>query len=782
MKNSILSMAVALATVLVACCGKEKELVFASAPDKRAIELADSIYDAGELEKWIEYYDSKGDVHSALLLRQKYGSVKRNASDFETAIETHAVCIDDARMLGDTLQLIIAYNNQGTNYRRLGDLEEASNCHYAALGLCDMMAGDTTFTARKNVVRTLNGLGNVMLSLENREVAEQMFRRALKGERELGSLTGEAINLANIGAIKEMEGELDSARIYYSLSLEKNIAHNNVIGISLCRQNLGNVDELEGKYDDAKRNYLTSYSMGKNTNDVWHWLNSCTSLANLYLALGETDSAAYYTQEAVEAAERINAKGRLPHIYSLQSRVLEKRNRYREALEYTRLSHLYKDSIGYEENRNHLHSLRINYEIKKKNEEVSRAQKDAEDEKTLRELIMWSAIILTVLAVVTLAALVIAGKSRKRANIALKKTDEERRVFYRNATHRLKTPLTVIVGMTEELKRHIPENDDVAQQEFDAITRKGKELVELVTRMTEYNAGQIESLELTELEQQQEVAAKDGNGEMQCGNCGEEYILVAEDDKDVAFMITQMLKNQGYCFKWAANGREAYDIVRQSIPRLLITDVMMPEMDGLELTRLIREDAEIRHLPIIIVSARTGDEDRLAGIDAGAEVYLGKPFIPDELLLRVRKLLEQREMLKKAYGEEIRLADEQAQNELIEGLKSCESDFIKKIDSYIQENITECQLTPGMLADMMAMSITTLNRRINSITGQNTTNYIRLKRLARAKYLLRNTEMTMGEIQAVCGFESPSYFSRAFKGEFGLTPSEYRRDSAAGKK
>ena len=781
MKNSILSMAVVLATVLVACCGKEKEQVFASAPDPRAIELADSIYDAGKLEKWIEHYDSRNERHSSLVLRQKYGSVKRNASDFETAIETHAVCIDDARRLGDTLQLIIAYNNQGTNYRRLGDLEEASNCHYAALDLCDMMAGDTTFTARKNVVRTLNGLGNVMLSLENREVAEQMFRRALKGERELGSLTGEAINLANIGAIKEMNGEFDSARIYYNLSLEKNIAHNNVIGISLCRQNIGNVDELEGKYEDAKRNYLTSYHMGKNTNDVWHWLNSCTSLANLYLETGETDSAAYYTQEAIEAAERINAKGRLPYIYSLQSRVLEKRSMYKEALEYTRLSHLYKDSIGYEENRNHLHSLRINYEIKKKNAEVSRAQQDAEDEKKLRETIMWSAIILAVLAIVTLVALIIAGKSRKRANIALKKTDEERHLFYRNTTHRLKTPLTVIVGMTEELKRHIPESDDVAQQEFDAITRKGKELVDLVTRMTEYNAGQIENLELTELAQQ-EVAAKEKSEEMQCENCGEGYILVAEDDKDVAFMITQMLKNQGYCFRWAANGKEAHEFIKQSMPRLLITDVMMPEMDGLELTRLIREDEETHHLPIIIVSARTRNEDRLAGIDAGAEVYLGKPFIPDELLLRVRKLLEQREILKKAYGEEIRQADEEAQNELIEGLKSSEREFIMKIDSCIQENITECSLTPGMLADSMAMSITTLNRRINSITGQNTTNYIRLKRLARAKNLLRNTDMTMGEIQAVCGFESPSYFSRAFKSEFGLTPSAYRRDSAAGKK
>jgi CheY-like chemotaxis protein len=292
--------------------------------------------------------------------------------------------------------------------------------------------------------------------------------------------------------------------------------------------------------------------------------------------------------------------------------------------------------------------------------------------------------------------------------------------------------------------------------------------------MTEYNAGQIESLELSELALQP-VSTKEEADEIPCENCGEGYILVAEDDKDVAFMITQMLKNQGYCFKWAANGKEAHELIKQSMPRLLITDVMMPEMDGLELTRVIREDEEHNHLPIIIVSARTSNNDRLAGIDAGAEVYLGKPFIPDELLLRVRKLLEQREILEKAYREEIRKADQQAQNELTQGLKNHEKVFIEKIDAFIHDNITECTLNAGMLADCMAMSITTLNRRISGITGVNTTNYIRLKRLTRAKFLLKNTEMSMGEIQAVCGFDSPSYFSRTFKGEFGVTPSEYRK-------
>ena len=109
------------------------------------------------------------------------------------------------------------------------------------------------------------------------------------------------------------------------------------------------------------------------------------------------------------------------------------------------------------------------------------------------------------------------------------------------------------------------------------------------------------------------------------------------------------------------------------------------------------------------------------------------------------------------------------------GKKRGEQDFIKQIDQYIHENIMDCSLNASMLAEHMIMSITTLNRKINAITGTNTTNYIRQRRIARAKYLLRHTEMSMGEIQAVCGFESPSYFSRAFKAELDTTPSEYRK-------
>ena len=257
-----------------------------------------------------------------------------------------------------------------------------------------------------------------------------------------------------------------------------------------------------------------------------------------------------------------------------------------------------------------------------------------------------------------------------------------------------------------------------------------------------------------------------------------EYVLLAEDDNDVALLITQMLKNEGYSYYWAQNGKEALEIIEQKHPQLVITDIMMPQMDGIELIKTLRGNEETNHIPIIVVSARTENNDRLTGLDAGAEVYLGKPFIPDELLMMVRKLIEQREMLKKKYSKQILEANIDDYNGRINSIKKSDKEFIRQIDEYIHDNIMDCNLNAAMLAEHMIMSITTLNRRINSVTGTNTTNYIRQRRLARAKYLLKNSNMAMGEIQAVCGFESPSYFSRAFKAEFDVTPTEYKKNGS----
>lgn len=475
---------------------------------------------------------------------------------------------------------------------------------------------------------------------------------------------------------------------------------------------------------------------------------------------------------------KIKAKGRLASIYSLQALMHEQYGDYGSALESTKKTVAYRDSANIEENRVKMQNLRVNYEIKKHQREVEEALAEAQREKEIRNMMQWGGGI--TIAVVLLAAIlsVNASIARKKANMLLKKTNEERQEFYRGITHQLRTPLTVILGMTHELKRFIPQENKVAQDEFAAVTRKSNELLDLVNEMIEFNKGERHEVVVNEFGKNTPLAQQEKTGidkDDTEGNELQNYVLVAEDDEDVALLITQMLKSEGYSFRWAGNGKEALESIAEKQPMLVITDIMMPEMDGLELIKAIKANKETSHLPIIAVSARTENNDRLAGFDAGAEVYLGKPFIPDELLLMVRKLLEQREILKKRYSQQIEEADNADNSEVIQGISRSEQEFIGQVNEYIRENIMDCDLNAAMLANHMIMSIATLNRRINSITGTNTTIYIRQRKLARAKYLLRNSDMSMGEIQAVCGFETPSYFSRTFKAEFGITPTEYRK-------
>lgn len=742
----------------------------------KAMAIADSLRNADEFKHYIAYYDSINDRRSELLIRQKYGNILRNRSQFDAAIREHELCIRLATELKDTIQLIIAYNNQGTNFRRIGDLKEAANHHYAALNLYDKTTSDTSYIARKNQVRTLNGLGNVMLSLGNTQVAEEMFRRALQGEKELHSSTGQAINYANIGAIKRDNNELDSARIYYNMSMQKNQEANNPIGISICYYNLGEIDETESNFAAARDNYLKSYEIGLKSKDTWHWLNACTALAQLSLKEKDYNEALRRNNEALEAANRIKAKGRLARLYTQQADIYEAIGAWQKALESTHTAQAYKDSINIEKNRSHAHNLRLNYEINKRKEEIIKTQELLLHEKKIREITLWGGIITIALTLIAIAAILRATHERKKSNEALQKINKERQNFYRGITHQLRTPLTVLIGMTHELKRHIPTGNEIAEKEFDAITRRSNDLLTLVDKMSEYNKNGNSNVEVKEFQESDNSATHDTllQDEKQ-----QNYILVAEDDSDVALLITRILKNEGYCFRWAKNGKEALEIISVEQPQLVITDIMMPQMDGLELIKAIRADESTSHIPIIVVSARTDTADRLTGIDIGAEAYLGKPFIPDELLTMTRRLLEQRDILRKRYSAQLQEANRYDYIEHTKEITSIEQEFIKQIDDYIHENIMNCNLNAVMLAEHLIMSTTTLNRKINSITGTNTTNYIRQRKLARARYLLTNSQMSMGEIQVVCGFESPSYFSRAFKAEYGESPTEYRRKQAS---
>ena len=198
----------------------------------------------------------------------------------------------------------------------------------------------------------------------------------------------------------------------------------------------------------------------------------------------------------------------------------------------------------------------------------------------------------------------------------------------------------------------------------------------------------------------------------------------------------------------------------------------MPEYDGLEMTRDIRKSNLLNHIPVIIVTAKGDDVNKLQGLDCGADAYLIKPFSPDELKLRIHKLVEYRSMLREKYSQV-----------LIEGKEIAtepdapeqEKKFLIKLNGLIFSNISLSNLNSEMLADNMCMSKSQLNRKVKAITGMNTAAYIKQSKLAHAQILLKDPEKSIGDIVLMCGFESASYFTKLFKEKFGMTPSEYKK-------
>jgi len=183
------------------------------------------------------------------------GKRLRNSSRYHDAIRVHTRGLELSEELCDTLEIVRSLNNIGTVYRRMGLLEDAASWHYQALTLCDRWSDKQSTDAVKNRVISLNGIGNVHLSMGNDLVAMDSFREALKGETTLGSATGMAINYANIGALVEKRGDLDSARWYYGQSLQCNVESNNVLGIAICHNHFGRLFEMEEKYDEAGNEY-----------------------------------------------------------------------------------------------------------------------------------------------------------------------------------------------------------------------------------------------------------------------------------------------------------------------------------------------------------------------------------------------------------------------------------------------------------------------------------------------------------------------------------------------
>lgn len=245
-------------------------------------------------------------------------------------------------------------------------------------------------------------------------------------------------------------------------------------------------------------------------------------------------------------------------------------------------------------------------------------------------------------------------------------------------------------------------------------------------------------------------------------------ILLVEDNQDLVAMIRKELQPY-YSVLTAENGSIGLKMAIQSIPDAIISDVMMPEMDGYEFTAKIKSNEMTNHIPVLLLTARTDTSDKVLGLSQGADDYVGKPFQSDELLARVQSLIKNRKLIQEKFGQ-------WAESPEIERTSIPETDpFIEEVVTYIETHIEDPQMGVEHLSEVMGFSRTQLFRKIKSLTGQTPVDMIRTIRLKRAyQRMVSQPSESITQIAYSVGFSNLSYFARCFKDQFGELPSDFQ--------
>lgn len=242
-------------------------------------------------------------------------------------------------------------------------------------------------------------------------------------------------------------------------------------------------------------------------------------------------------------------------------------------------------------------------------------------------------------------------------------------------------------------------------------------------------------------------------------------LLIIEDNPDVLHYIQSLLEQQ-YALHFAKDGAEGVQKALDQIPDIIISDVMMPGKTGFEVVEILKEDERTSHIPIILLTAKATQRDRIQGLRHGADAYLLKPFDQEELFVRLNKLIELRRRLQEKY-KGFQPKDRETTNP--------DERFLQKLHQIVQQYLGDAEFNVERLSQAAGMSHTQLYRKLKALTDKTPTQFMTSIRLEAAKNLLRNSDLNISEIAYEVGFSSPNYFTRVFSNEFGKSPNKFRR-------
>ncbi len=241
-------------------------------------------------------------------------------------------------------------------------------------------------------------------------------------------------------------------------------------------------------------------------------------------------------------------------------------------------------------------------------------------------------------------------------------------------------------------------------------------------------------------------------------------ILIVEDNKDLRDFLCSIL-GEDFELATAQDGIEGLQIATATQPDIIISDVMMPRLDGYAMTAQLKADIRTSHIPVVMLTAKSALKSRLTGLKTGADAYLSKPFYAEELMAQIHNLLEQRARLQQYFKGESEGAPAPA-------IPDLEHEFLQKAYAAIEDHLTDEQFSVEQLSNVLLLSRSQLHRKLKALTGQTASEFLRNYRLKKALELLHQPGLSIGEVSHKVGFGSPQYFATKFKERYGYPPSE----------
>jgi len=371
---------------------------------------------------------------------------------------------------------------------------------------------------------------------------------------------------------------------------------------------------------------------------------------------------------------------------------------------------------------------------------------------------------------------------RQRTRIKRERTRlaRQRLELFTRIGHDLRTPLTLIEGPLSQLAS-LPEVRQAGAHVVSLVgllQRNARQLTELVGKILDTESPalppdatheEVEAATLRHLHETAPAPTPDESPEEDVDDNPvrpeNPRLLIVDDNADLRFYLRTLL-DPLYTVAEAADGRVGLNMASRLIPDLIISDVMMPVMDGLEFCRLVKQHIATSHIPVILLTARSLSSQQIEGYRSGADAYITKPFAAELLLTRVENILHSRRRLRDIFSHST--TDEASD----ESLLSQDDLFIRRFTAYVSDHLSDSSLSVEAIAAAMTMSRVQLYRKIRALTGFSPNEQLRKARLLRARQMLAARVASVSEIAYRVGFTSPSYFSRCFKDEFGITPGE----------